>query len=29
MQGGWTVSRTPLKPAARTLHEEMAARRKQ
>ena len=28
MQGGWTVSRTPMKPAARTLHELMAARRK-
>jgi L-lactate dehydrogenase complex protein LldF len=28
MQGGWTVSRTPMKPAARTLHELMAARKK-
>jgi L-lactate dehydrogenase complex protein LldF len=27
MQGGWTVSRTPMKPAARTLHELMAVRR--
>ena len=26
MQSGWTVSRTPLKPAKRTLHEEMAKR---
>ncbi|WP_300452213.1 LutB/LldF family L-lactate oxidation iron-sulfur protein [Accumulibacter sp.] len=26
MQSGWTVSRTPLKPAKRTLHEEMANR---
>ncbi|WP_291995486.1 LutB/LldF family L-lactate oxidation iron-sulfur protein [Candidatus Accumulibacter sp. ACC003] len=26
-QGGWTVSRTPMKPAARTLHERMAARK--
>ncbi|HRD93673.1 MAG TPA: LutB/LldF family L-lactate oxidation iron-sulfur protein [Accumulibacter sp.] len=28
LQGGWTVSRTPMKPAARTLHELMAARSK-
>jgi L-lactate dehydrogenase complex protein LldF len=28
MQGGWTVSRTPMKPAARTLHELMAERKK-
>ena len=28
MQGGWTVSRTPMKPAARTLHELMAERTK-
>ncbi len=27
-QGGWTLSRTPLKPASRTLHEQLAARRK-
>ncbi len=28
MQGGWTVSRTPMKPAAKTLHELMAARKR-
>ncbi len=27
MQSGWMVSRTPLKPAKRTLHEQMAARK--
>jgi L-lactate dehydrogenase complex protein LldF len=27
-QAGWTFSRTPMKPAARTLHEMMAARRR-
>jgi glutamyl-tRNA synthetase len=27
-QSGWTLSRTPLKPAPQTLHELMAARRK-
>ena len=27
-QSGWTVSRTPLKPARQTLHEQMAARQK-
>ena len=27
-QSGWTVSRTPLRPAARTLHERLAERRK-
>ncbi len=27
-QSGWTQSRTPLRPARRTLHEEMAARKR-
>ncbi|MCM8594268.1 LutB/LldF family L-lactate oxidation iron-sulfur protein [Accumulibacter sp.] len=27
-QSGWTASRTPLKPAARTLHEHMTSRRR-
>lgn len=27
-QGGWTVSRTPMKPAARTLHQLMAERQR-
>ena len=28
LQSGWTLSRTPLKPARRTLHELMSARRR-
>ena len=28
MQSGWTASRTPLQPARRTLHEQMAARKR-